>query len=184
VKVIFERLKEEDGIVLKMINLGGGFPANYITRANTLPTYAEEITRFIQEDFGDDFPQIILEPGRSLISNSGILVSEVVLISRKSHTALHRWIFTDVGKFSGLIETLDEAIKFPIHTDKAGESEEVILAGPTCDSADIMYEQYKYELPLNLATGDRLYWFSTGAYTTSYSSVEFNGFPPLKSYFV
>jgi ornithine decarboxylase len=184
VKVIFERLRDEDGIELKMINLGGGFPANYITRANTLPTYAEEITRFIQEDFGEDFPQIILEPGRSLISNSGILVSEVVLISRKSHTALHRWIFTDVGKFSGLIETLDEAIKFPIHTEKAGETEEVILAGPTCDSADIMYEQYKYELPLNLATGDRLYWFSTGAYTTSYSSVEFNGFPPLKSYFV
>ncbi|HBX38332.1 MAG TPA: ornithine decarboxylase, partial [Pseudohongiella sp.] len=109
---------------------------------------------------------------------------EVVLISRKSHTALHRWIFTDVGKFSGLIETLDEAIKFPIYTEKSGESEEVILAGPTCDSADIMYEQYKYELPLNLATGDRLYWFSTGAYTTSYSSVEFNGFPPLRSYFV
>ena len=184
VKVIFERLREEDGIELKMINLGGGFPANYITRANTLPTYAEEITRFIQEDFGDDFPEIILEPGRSLISNSGILVSEIVLISRKSHTALHRWIFTDVGKFSGLIETLDEAIKFPIYTEKSGETEEVILAGPTCDSADIMYEQYKYELPLNLATGDRMYWFSTGAYTTSYSSVEFNGFPPLKSYFV
>jgi ornithine decarboxylase len=184
VKVIFERLRDEDGIELKMINLGGGFPANYITRANTLPTYAEEITRFIQEDFGENFPQIILEPGRSLISNSGILVTEVVLISRKSHTALHRWIFTDVGKFSGLIETLDEAIKFPIHTEKKGECEEVILAGPTCDSADIMYEQYKYELPLNLAAGDRLYWFSTGAYTTSYSSVEFNGFPPLKSYFV
>lgn len=184
VKVIFERLRDEDGIELKMINLGGGFPANYITRANTLPTYAEEITRFIQEDFGDNFPEIILEPGRSLISNSGILVSEIVLISRKSHTALHRWIFNDVGKFSGLIETLDEAIKFPIYSEKTGEAEEVILAGPTCDSADIMYEQYKYELPLNLATGDRLYWFSTGAYTTSYSSVEFNGFPPLKSYFV
>lgn len=184
VKVIFERLRDEDGIELKMINLGGGFPANYITRANTLPTYVEEITRFIQEDFGDNFPEIILEPGRSLISNSGILVSEIVLISRKSHTALHRWIFNDVGKFSGLIETLDEAIKFPIYSEKTGEAEEVILAGPTCDSADIMYEQYKYELPLNLATGDRLYWFSTGAYTTSYSSVEFNGFPPLKSYFV
>jgi len=184
VKVIFERLRNEEGIELKMINLGGGFPANYITRANTLPTYAEEISRFIQEDFGDDFPEIILEPGRSLIANAGMLVSEVVLISRKSHTALHRWIFCDVGKFQGLIETLDEAIKFPIHTEKRGEMEEVILAGPTCDSADILYEQYKYHMPLNLAIGDRLYWFSTGAYTTSYSSIEFNGFPPLKSYFV
>jgi len=184
VKGIFERLKEEDNITLKLINLGGGFPANYINRANTLDLYAEEITRFIEEDFGDDFPEIILEPGRSLIANAGVLVSEVVLISRKSHTALQRWVFTDVGKFSGLIETLDECIKYPIYVEKQGELEEVVIAGPTCDSADIMYEHYKYGLPLNLAIGDRMYWLSTGAYTTSYSSVEFNGFPPLKSYFV
>lgn len=184
VKVIFERLKEEDGIVLKMINMGGGFPANYLTKTNPLQTYAEEITRFLHEDFGDELPEIILEPGRSLIANAGVLVSEVVLVSRKSHTALERWIFTDVGKFSGLVETMDEAIKFPIWTDKRGELEEAVIAGPTCDSADIMYENYKYGLPLNLAIGDRLYWLSTGAYTTSYSSIEFNGFPPLEAYYV
>ena len=184
VKVIFERLKEEDGIQLKMINMGGGFPANYIAKTNDLQTYAEEITRFLKEDFGDELPEIILEPGRSLIANAGILVSEVVLVARKSRTAVERWVYTDVGKFSGLIETMDESIKFPIWTEKKGEMEEVIIAGPTCDSADIMYENYKYGLPLNLSSGDRLYWFSTGAYTTSYSAVEFNGFPPLKSFFV
>jgi len=184
VKVIFERLKEEDGIQLQMINMGGGFPANYITRTNSLETYAEEIIRFLKDDFGDELPEIILEPGRSLISNAGVLVSEVVLVARKSRTAVERWVYTDVGKFSGLIETMDEAIKFPIWTEKKGEMEEVVIAGPTCDSADIMYEHYKYGLPLNLASGDRLYWFSTGAYTTSYSAVEFNGFPPLKAYFL
>ncbi|NLY57946.1 MAG: type III PLP-dependent enzyme [Gammaproteobacteria bacterium] len=184
VKVIFERLKNEDGIILQMINMGGGFPANYLTKTNTLQTYAEEITRFLHEDFGDDLPEIILEPGRSLIANAGILVSEVVLVSRKSHTALERWIFTDVGKFSGLVETMDEAIKFPIWTEKRGELEEAVIAGPTCDSADIMYEDYKYGLPLNLAIGDRMYWLSTGAYTTSYSSIEFNGFPPLEAFYV
>ena len=184
VKVIFERLKEEDGITLKMINMGGGFPANYIAKTNDLQTYAEEITRFLKEDFGDELPEIILEPGRSLIANAGILVSEVVLVARKSRTAVERWVYTDVGKFSGLIETMDESIKFPIWTEKKGEMEEVIIAGPTCDSADIMYENYKYGLPLNLSSGDRLYWFSTGAYTTSYSAVEFNGFPPLKAYYV
>ena len=183
-KNIFERLQVEDNIELKMINLGGGFPANYLTKTNALSDYAEEITRFIREDFGDDFPEIILEPGRSLISNAGILVSEVVLISRKSHKSLHRWIYTDVGKFSGLIETLDESIKYPIYTGKDGELEEAVIAGPTCDSADIMYENYMYGLPLNLAIGDRLYWLSTGAYTTTYSAVEFNGFPPLKDYYV
>jgi len=184
VKVIFERLKEEDNIVLKMINMGGGFPANYITKTNTLQTYAEEITRFLQEDFGDELPEIILEPGRSLIANAGILVSEVVLVSRKSHTALERWVYTDVGKFSGLIETMDESIKFPLWTEKQGELEEAVIAGPTCESADIMYEHYKHGLPLNLPIGDRLYWLSTGAYTTSYSAIEFNGFPPLEAIYV
>ncbi len=184
VKVIFERLKEEDGIVLQMINMGGGFPANYIAKTNDLTTYAEEIIRFLKDDFGDELPEIILEPGRSLIANAGVLVSEVVLVSRKSRTAVERWVFTDVGKFSGLIETMDESIKFPIWTEKKGEMEEVVIAGPTCDSADIMYEHYKYGLPLNLSSGDRLYWFSTGAYTTSYSAVEFNGFPPLKAYYI
>ena len=184
VKVIFERLKEEDGIALKMINMGGGFPANYMTKTNSLETYAAEITRFLKEDFGDELPEIILEPGRSLVANAGVLVSEVVLVARKSRTAVERWVYTDVGKFSGLIETMDEAIKFPIWTEKKGEMEEVVIAGPTCDSADIMYENYKYGLPLNLASGDRLYWFSTGAYTTSYSAIEFNGFPPLKAYYI
>jgi len=182
VKHIFTRLKAEDDIELQMINLGGGFPANYLTKTNSLTTYAEEITRFLQEDFGDDMPEIILEPGRSLVANAGILVSEVVLVSRKSRKAIERWVFTDVGKFSGLIETMDESIKFPIWTEKQGELEDVVIAGPTCDSADIMYENYKYGLPLNLASEDRLYWLSTGAYTTSYSSVEFNGFPPLKQF--
>ena len=183
-KVIFERMKEEDGIELKMINMGGGFPANYVTKANSLTTYAEEITRFLEEDFGEDMPEIILEPGRSLVGNAGILVSEVVLISKKSNTAMNRWVFTDVGKFSGLIETMDESIKYPIYVEKTGELEEAVIAGPTCDSADIMYENYMYGLPLNLAIGDRMYWISTGAYTTSYSAVEFNGFPPLKDYYV
>ena len=182
VKNIFQRLRDDHDIQLKMINLGGGFPANYLTKTNPLKTYAEEIIRFLHDDFGDELPEIILEPGRSLVANAGIVVSEVVLVSRKSRMAIERWVFTDVGKFSGLIETMDEAIKFPIWTEKQGELENVIIAGPTCDSADIMYEDYKYGLPLNLASGDRLYWFSTGAYTTSYSAVEFNGFPPLKSF--
>jgi ornithine decarboxylase len=184
VKVIFERLKEEDGIILKLINLGGGFPANYITKTHELATYAEEIIRYLHEDFGDDLPEIILEPGRSLVANAGVLVSEVVLISRKSRTGLHRWVYVDVGKFSGLIETMGESIKYPVYAEKQGELEDAVLAGPTCDSADIMYEDHKYPLPLNLAIGDRLYWFSTGAYTTSYSAVEFNGFPPLRGYYI
>ena len=179
---IFNRLKDEHNIHLQMINMGGGFPANYTTRTNDLPTYAREITRFLHEDFGDTLPEIILEPGRSLVADAGILVSEIVLIARKENTALHRWIYTDLGKFSGLIETLDESIKYALYTEKTGDVEGAVLAGPTCDSADIMYENYKPRLPLSLEIGDRLYWLSTGAYTSTYSAIEFNGFPPLKTY--
>ncbi|MCP4596738.1 type III PLP-dependent enzyme [Neptuniibacter sp.] len=182
VKVIFERLKQEFNIQMQMINMGGGFPAKYLQKTNEFTTYAEEIARFLKEDFGDDVPHIILEPGRSLVGDAGVIVSEVVLISRKSSTALERWVYTDVGMFNGLIETLGEAIKYPIATSREGAEEEVILAGPTCDSLDIMYEQHKYELPLSLEIGDHIFWFSTGAYTTSYSSIEFNGFPPLEYY--
>lgn len=182
VKVIFDRLREEHAIQLRMINMGGGFPAQYLTKANEFSVYCQEIIRFLKEDFGDNPPEIILEPGRSLVGDSGLLVSEVVLISRKSATSLNRWVYSDVGLFNGLIETLGEAIKYPLMSERDGETEEVVLAGPTCDGMDIMYEDYKYELPLSLEIGDRLYWCSTGAYTSSYSSIEFNGFPPLKSY--
>lgn len=184
VKVIFERLLIEHDIKLEMVNMGGGFPADYLQKTHSLTTYAEEITRFLSEDFGDKMPKIILEPGRSLVGDAGVIVSEVVLISRKSTTALERWVYTDVGLFNGLIETLGEAIKYPLSSNAEGEVEEVILAGPTCDSVDIMYEQHKYELPLSLDIGDHIYWFSTGAYTTSYSSIEFNGFPPLAYYII
>jgi len=184
---LFTSLEEEEGIKLTMINMGGGFPASYVDPTNDLSEYASEITRYLHDDFGDDIPEIILEPGRSLVGDSGILTSEVILTSRKNNTALARWVYTDAGKFNGLIETLDESIKYPIVTEKdeSGQKEgEVILAGPTCDSMDIMYENAKYKLPVSLKAGDKLYWLSTGAYTSTYASVEFNGFPPLKTYFM
>jgi len=184
-KYLMDSLEEEEEIELEMINMGGGLPAAYVTPANELSDYAQEITRYLKEDFGDKLPRVIMEPGRSLVGNSGVLVSEVVLISRKNNTALYRWVYLDAGVFNGLIETLNESIKYPIITDKDEECKkygEAIVAGPTCDSMDIMYEDYRCLLPINLKQGDRLYFLSTGAYTSSYASVGFNGFPPIKTY--
>ena len=185
VKYLFNSLEEEEGICLKMIDMGGGFPASYIDPTNELSVYASEITRFLTEDFGDNLPEIILEPGRSLVGDSGILSSEVILESRKNNTALVRWVYIDAGKFNGLIETLDECIKYPLITSKDGAKEgEVIIAGPTCDSMDVMYETTRYKLPITLKQGDKIYWLSTGAYTSTYASVAFNGFPPIPTYYI
>ncbi len=59
-----------------------------------------------------------------------------------------------------------------------------VLAGPTCDSADVLYEKEPYPLPVSLEIGDKVLIEGTGAYTTTYSAVAFNGFPPLKSYVI
>lgn len=184
-RYLMSALEEEEDIKLQMINMGGGFPAHYVTPANELTDYAEEISRYLSEDFGDDRPRIILEPGRSLVGDSGILVAEVVMVSKKTNTALFKWVYLDAGVMNGLFETINESIKYPIVTSKDGsgvKTGQVVLAGPTCDSMDIMYENYKYMLPKGLKEGDRVYFLSAGAYTSSYASIEFNGFPPLKTY--
>ena len=179
---LFNLLEEEKGIKLKMINLGGGLPSHYNYPVNSTEEYSKEIERYLNDYFGDDLPEIFIEPGRSLVGDSGLIISEVVLISSKTKMDKSRGVYLDIGKFGGLIETLDEAIKYPIYSEKTGSAREVILAGPTCDSMDILYEKYKYLLPENLAVGDKIYIFTTGAYTQSYSSIGFNGFPPLKAY--
>ncbi len=170
------------GVNLQMINVGGGFPASYLEPTQPLEMYTSEITRFLKEDFGDELPQIYVEPGRSLTADAGMIVGEIVLVSKKSKNNLYRWVYLDVGMFGGLIETIGEAIKYPVYFDKQGNAEEIILAGPTCDSMDILYEDYKHKMPASVEPGDRIYILTTGAYTQSYSSVYFNGFPPLATY--
>jgi ornithine decarboxylase len=179
---LFARLTEHQ-VNLKMINLGGGFPAHYCSPILPEKNYAEAIIQSLHKYFGVNLPEVMIEPGRSLVADAGVIQTEVILISYKSESDLKRWIFLDIGKFGGLIETLDESIKYRICTPYDGQpTGPVILAGPTCDSADILYEKSCYELPLALKIGDRLSILSTGAYTHSYSSISFNGFPPLKVY--
>jgi len=185
---IFNDLKKV-GISLHTIDIGGGLPAKYIHPTQDIEEYAETIKKFLQDEFPDNIPEIIIEPGRSLVGDSGVLVSEVVNVARKSQHTATAWVFLDVGKFRGLIETIDESIKYPIFLEryldeKAEDYEECILAGPSCDSMDIMYENDKCRLPADIARGDRVFILTTGAYTYTYTSVCFNGFPPPPVYFI
>lgn len=176
---------QEEDIPLHLINMGGGFPAHYLmSNTYSIETYAKEITQYLKDNFGNSLPQVILEPGRSLVAESGILVTEVIMVTRKSRHSIDKWLYTDTGVFNGLTETLEESIKFPIYCEADGDdSENYIIAGPTCDSMDVMYEKFRVPLPAKVTSGDRLYWLTAGAYTTSYCAVGFNGFPPLKTYY-
>ena len=180
---LFSWAKEDLKVELKMINMGGGFPANYIEPTDSLAQYAEDIKRFLDNSFKNDWPEeIIIEPGRSMAGDAGVIVSEIINIAKKSVHERYPWVFLDVGKFGGLIETLDEAIKYPIYFEGEGPAVDIILAGPTCDSMDILYEKAPYTMPETARIGDRVYILTTGAYTKSYSSIYFNGFPPLSSH--
>jgi ornithine decarboxylase len=175
---IFESLRAL-GVHLRLLNLGGGFPARYLDPVPPLRVYGEEIAAAIAAAFPGDHPQLISEPGRSLVADAGVLRSEVVLVSRKNDRDDCRWVYLDVGRFSGLAETEAEAITYPIRTSRDGGSGgPVILAGPSCDSVDVLYERRRYELPLDLTPGDTLDFLAAGAYTTSYATASFNGFPP------
>lgn len=179
---MFSLLAEAD-INLRMVNIGGGFPARYRTGVPGIERYAAAVTAAITRHFGNDLPEIIVEPGRSIVGDAGIIQSEVVLISQKSYDDEKRWVYLDIGKFHGLAETMDESIKYRITAPGSdGPLGPTVIAGPTCDSADILYEKTEYQLPLDLKVGDKVEILSTGAYTSSYSSVCFNGFAPLKTY--
>jgi ornithine decarboxylase len=179
---MFSVLAQSD-INLRMVNIGGGFPARYRSEIQPVERYAAAVTEALTRHFGNDLPEIIVEPGRSIVGDAGVIQAEVVLIAQKSFGDEKRWVYLDIGKFNGLAETAGESIKYQIRTlADGGATGPVIIAGPTCDSADILYEKTEYRLPLELKVGDKVEILSTGAYTASYSSVGFNGFSPLKTY--
>jgi ornithine decarboxylase len=183
-KAIFDAMQAR-GITLKMVNLGGGFPTKYLKQVPGTGAYANAIHEALTKHFGNAIPETIIEPGRGMVGNAGVVKAEVVLISKKHANDNHRWVYLDIGKFGGLAETMDEAIRYPIVTARDGDAKApCVIAGPTCDSADVLYEKVPYDLPVTLTVGDEVLIEATGAYTTTYAAVAFNGFSPLQSYVI
>ena len=181
---IFRRLQRH-GVALKALNVGGGFPARYSKPIPSIDAYASAIHRSLHTHFGRALPQLVIEPGRYLVGEAGVIETEVLLVARKSRRDEHRWVYIDCGKFGGLAETMDEAIRYRVVVpDRHGPLAPAVLAGPTCDSADILYERIPVELPDDLRAGDRVQILATGAYTFTYASVGFNGIPPLRTVFL
>ncbi len=182
---LFEAMRRE-GHEPAGVNLGGGFPSTHREPTPRIEAFGAAISRALQSRLGSGFAgRVFVEPGRYLVGDAGVIEAEVVLISRRSPNLAQRWVYLDIGLFNGLTETLEEAIHYRIVVPgRTGPPAPVVLAGPTCDSADVLYERYQYELPSDLRIGDRVQILSAGAYTASYSSVGFNGFQPLRTIFM
>ncbi|PWC27775.1 type III PLP-dependent enzyme [Teichococcus aestuarii] len=184
VAMLFTDLKDA-GINLRMANLGGGYPVRYRAEVPEIDAFGAAIMGAMVEHFGNALPEILIEPGRFIVGDAGVLSAEVVLVSRKEQDDPVRWVYLDIGRFGGLAETEGEAIKYAFRTPHDGGAEgPVTIAGPTCDSTDTLYEKSNYRLPLALDCGDRVELLSTGAYVTTYASQGFNGFAPLAEHYI
>ncbi len=184
VAMLFTDLREA-GIDIRMVNLGGGFPTRYRDDVPEIEAFGGAIMGAMTAHFGNALPEMVIEPGRFIVADAGVVSSEVVLVSRRDASNDLRWVYLDIGRFGGLAETEGEAIKYRIATPHdAGAFGPVAVAGPTCDGADILYERSNYRLPLALASGDRVELLATGAYVSTYASQRFNGFAPLVEHYI
>lgn len=175
----------EAGVNLRMINLGGGFPVRYKDDVPEIDRFGDAIMTAMTKHFGNNLPDMLIEPGRFIVGDAGLVSAEVVLVSRRDPADPVRWVYLDIGRFGGLAETEGESIKYTVTTPHDGTpTGPVAIAGPTCDGADIMYEKSNYRLPMALTSGDRVALLSAGAYVTTYASQRFNGFAPLAEHYL
>jgi ornithine decarboxylase len=83
------------GINLSMVNLGGGFPTSYLREVPAVEAYGRSIFRALRRHFGNRIPETIIEPGRGMVGNAGVIEAEVVLVSKKSEHDRTRWVYLD-----------------------------------------------------------------------------------------
>jgi ornithine decarboxylase len=156
------------GLKPRLLDIGGGFPVRHVKPIPSIEVIGEVVNEALKA-FPDEV-KVIAEPGRYLVSDAGYFVCRVLGTATRGGK---RWMHWDAGLFGGVIETT-EGLKYKIRTDRSGPDIAWNVAGPTCDSVDVVMREEP--LPSDLQEGDFIYIRNAGAYTTAYAS-EFNGFP-------
>jgi len=156
------------GLRPRLLDIGGGFPVRHVKPIPSIEVIGEVVHEALKA-FAPDV-QVVAEPGRYLVSDAGYFVCRVIGITTRGGK---RWMHWDAGVFGGIIETT-EGLKYRIRTDRSGPDIPWHVAGPTCDSVDVVLRDEP--LPSDLQEGDFIYLRNAGAYTTAYAS-GFNGFP-------
>ena len=130
VAMLFTDLREA-GVKVRMVNLGGGYPVRYRQEVPEIDEFGAAIMGAMTEHFGNALPEMVIEPGRFIVGDAGVVSSEVVLVSRKAKDDPVRWVYLDIGRFGGLAETEGEAISYAFRTPHDGEADgPVTIAGP------------------------------------------------------
>lgn len=160
VSAFIKRL-ESKGIVLEYLNIGGGLGIIYDNEApQTAQVYADEITPLLK----NTGLKIIMEPGRFIVGNAGILVTKVLYIKR---TPKKKFIIVDAGMNDLIRPALYGAYHNILPLRKTLKSEKADLVGPICESGDFLAKERKIA---SVSEGQYLAVMSAGAYGFSMSS--------------
>ncbi|MBF8268455.1 MAG: ornithine decarboxylase/arginine decarboxylase [Gammaproteobacteria bacterium] len=152
-------------IPMSMLDIGGGFPVNYCDTMPDIDTFCAPITEALR-DLGEDL-HIIAEPGRFLVAPAAISITAV---TGKAARGGRNWYYLDDGVYGAYSGQIFDHARYPIRCLKAGPASPSVLAGPTCDSIDIISEEI--QLP-ELEIGDLVIGEMMGAYTVS-TATDFN----------
>jgi ornithine decarboxylase len=165
-KVLWDRA-EKRGIRLSLLDIGGGYPIRYTKNVVDINSINKNINNLIYKRFPKK-TRILIEPGRAVVGDAGVFVTKVIGKARRGDES---WLSIDVGVFNGLMESVG-GIKYSYIVEGSKEKKMWTLAGPSCDSFDVIEKDILLPEP---EVGNRVLILSSGAYTISYAS-EFNGF--------
>ncbi|MDH5601048.1 MAG: type III PLP-dependent enzyme [Gammaproteobacteria bacterium] len=152
-------------VPLNTLDIGGGFPVNYDGNTLDIDTFCAPIREALKSVPNDI--NIIAEPGRFLVAPAVMTISSVVGKAQRSGTT---WYYIDDGVYGSFSGRIYDHAQYPIRTLKTGNEQSCVLAGPTCDSIDVIEEDIT--LP-ELEVGDLVIAEMMGAYTAA-TSTDFN----------
>ncbi len=160
------------GYEMKLLDIGGGFPARYDKSVRPF----RELARILNSEISRLFPEkleILAEPGRFIVASAATLVAEVVGKARRDGRRCYYINDGIYGTFSGI---LFDHCRYRLKAVRRGPKQLSVVYGPTCDALDIVSQAES--LP-DLKIGDLVYSENIGAYSRA-SATSFNGFPPAK----
>ncbi|MBN1211841.1 MAG: type III PLP-dependent enzyme [candidate division Zixibacteria bacterium] len=163
-----ELIKELDmaGFKTSILNIGGGFPVEYVEPIPGIEEFCQPIGEALDDNIRPDI-KIICEPGRFISASPVTLICSIV---GKSLRDGKMWYYLDDGLYSTFSGIVFDHCQYPVITNRTGEEKLSVLAGPTCDSFDVMYDGLM--IPEH-HIGDMLIFPMTGAYC-AVSGSDFN----------
>ena len=168
---IFDEAKTR-GFHLKLLDIGGGFPAHYDA---TVPPFTR-VAKVINAELDRLFPapvEILAEPGRFLVASAATAVAQIIGKAVRGGKLSY---YLNDGVYQTYSGVIFDHCQYPVKSFKKGPTQICSVFGPTCDALDTI--SMTEELP-DLEMGELLYAENIGAYSNA-SSTYFNGFPPAK----